>query len=363
MEKGKNKYQFIIKTLDKRKKIAYNNRYNQKFRRISFMAIKSNLKMHPVSWLITQNKAGKLNKNISIQRKEVWDPEKKSNLIVTLLLDIPLESLLFEDIGNRHYNVLDGKQRTLTLCSYESDGFALSSKIRIKEIDGVQLVGKKFSDLPEEFKSRITEYQLSISILDKLDAEERGTVFFMRNQAAPLTKMDLSPVVLGEEAMRELDELCQHSFFKAKFLPTPSSIRKRDDLKIILQYFILRTGQDAGFSGAEIMSICDDIKNGEVEIGAERVVKILNYLDEAIPQKTAYLRIIHIPSIMFIAQQAKEKGIQPADFGKRLFDFFMTTARDSEFTAACQQGSAKKTNVQTRVRLMNQILGDEVNDV
>jgi len=58
------------------------------------MAIKSNLEKHTVSWLKRQDAEGKLNKNISIQRKEVWDAEKKSNLIISLLLDIPVESLL-----------------------------------------------------------------------------------------------------------------------------------------------------------------------------------------------------------------------------------------------------------------------------
>lgn len=99
-----------------------------------------------------------MNKNISIQRREVWDAEK-SNLIVSLLLAVPLESLL---------------------------------------------------------------------------PEERAMVFFMRNQAAPLSKMDLSLVVLGEEAMDTFNRLCDYSFIQEKIKLTAPARRKHDDLNIML---------------------------------------------------------------------------------------------------------------------------------
>ena len=117
---------------------------------------------HTVSWLKRQDMEGKLNKNISIQRKEIWDAEKKSNLIISLLLDIPIESLLFEEAENGSYNVLDGKQRTLTFCTYVEGGFTLSPKIRIKEIGGQPLTGFTFPELPAAMQNRILDYELSI---------------------------------------------------------------------------------------------------------------------------------------------------------------------------------------------------------
>jgi hypothetical protein len=88
---------------------------------IVILPIKSNPETHTVIWLKHQDDDGILHKNISIQRKEVWDAEKKSNLIVSLLLDIPNESLLFEESEDGSFNVLDGKQRTLTLCAFVAD--------------------------------------------------------------------------------------------------------------------------------------------------------------------------------------------------------------------------------------------------
>jgi hypothetical protein len=320
------------------------------------MGIKSAIEKHTITWLKAQDTAGKLNKNISIQRREVWDAEKKSNLIVSLLLDVPIESLLYEESENGSHNVLDGKQRTLTLCAFVGDEFALSPKIRVKKIGDTELPGLKFSMLPEELQSKIMEYELSISILRPLETEDRAMVFFMRNQAAPLSKMDLSLVMLGEEAMNVFARLCDHDFMQEKIKLTAPARRKHDDLSILLQYLILRSRPGMGFSGAEIMSFCDDIKNGEAELPGEEATALLDYLNEAIPEKRAYLKKVHVPVVLYVAQLAKEKGITPEEFGARLDSFFEYMPDDGEYMAACRSGSAKRINVQTRVQLMGEML-------
>jgi len=322
------------------------------------MAIKSNLEKHTVNWLIRQDTDKKLNKNISIQRKEVWDAEKKSNLIVSLLLDIPIESLLFEESPGESYNVLDGKQRTLTLCSFASGEFALSPKIRIKEVNGLPLVGRTFKTLTMQMQQQITEYELSISILRPLDEDERATVFFMRNQAVSLSKMDLSLVILGQKAMDIFADICAHDFMQTKIKLTAPARRKHDDLNVLLQYLILRKRPESGFSGTEIMTFCDDIKNGEVQVPADDLISVLNYLGEAVQEKRPYMKKVHLPIIMHTAHTAMDKLIPPPDFGATLEHFFTTIEPDGEYMATCKAGSSKRTNVQTRVRLMGEMLYD-----
>ncbi len=319
------------------------------------MAIKSNTETHTVSWLKMLDDEGKLNKNISIQRKEVWDAEKKSNLIISMLLNIPIESLLFEENENG-YNVLDGKQRTLTLCAYLADGFSLSPKIRVQEIDGVSVTGLKYSQLPEVLQNRIAQYQLAIAILRPLDSEERATVFFMRNQAVALTKIDLSLVMLGEQAMNTFNNLCAHPFMMEKIKLTVPARRKHDDLSILLQYLILRQRPEMGFSGSEIMSFCDDIKSGEAQIEADAIRAVMDYLNTALTEKRQYLKKIHVPVVLYAAQEAMESGTEPAVFANRLDEFFASASSNMEYVNACTSGSAKRTNVQTRVRVVTEAL-------
>ncbi|MDR0898711.1 MAG: DUF262 domain-containing protein [Oscillospiraceae bacterium] len=350
------------------------------------MAIKSNQEKHTVLWLKRQDELGKLNKDISIQRKEVWDAEKKSNLILSVLLDVPIESLLFEEAEGEAHNVLDGKQRTLTLCAYLNDGFALSDKIRISEMpvqqpqqwqrvavtgqtavpwvdeDGilrVTLVGRKFSELPEELRQRILDYELSISILRPLTAEERATVFFLRNQAVALSKMDLSLVMLGEAAMNMLNDLLRHPFLAETIKLTAPARRKHDDLQILLQALILQTRPEMGFGGKDIMALCDGIKRGQTPIDADALREALDYLNEALPEKRAYLKKVHIPLLIHLARRAAER-LSPQKFGAKLDAFFAKENAQSpifaEYMAACQSGSAKRPNVQNRLRLLETVL-------
>jgi len=318
------------------------------------MAIRSNLEKHTISWLKRQDIGGKLNKNISIQRKEVWDSEKKSNLIVSLLLDIPVESLLFEEVEDGSYNVLDGKQRTLALCSFLDGSFPLSPKIRIKVLEGIDLVKQTFSSLPNFMKERILEYELSISILRPLDVEERATVFFMRNQAVSLSKMDLSLVMLGQEAMSNFSKLCDHNFMMNKIKLTTPARRKREDLGILLQYLILHKRPEFGFSGKEIMRFCDEIKNGDVEISYNEVEDMLNYLDKSFPMKMQYLKKVHVPIVMHVARDAKSEGMEPEEFRRCIDAFFVELDSDGEYMATCMAGSSKRSNVLARVRIMGE---------
>ncbi|MDR3121604.1 MAG: DUF262 domain-containing protein [Clostridiales bacterium] len=323
------------------------------------MSIKSNLEKHTANWLKRQDQEGKLNKSISIQRKEVWDSEKKSNLIISVLLDIPIESLLFEETEGGALNVLDGKQRTLTLCAFLDDQFALSPKIRVKEIGGYPLVGMKFSTLPESLRSKVLEYELSISILRPLEAEERATVFFMRNQAVSLSKMDLSLVVLGEHAMDVFDRFCGSHFMLDTVKLTEPARRKHTDLQVLLQYLILQQRPEMGFSGAEIMGFCDDIKNGEAELPVDALNELFAYLDAALTEKRQYLKKVHIPAVLSVAQAAKSAGLPAESFGRRLDAFFARLQDQAGYVATYASGSAKRTNVQARVKFLSQILDME----
>lgn len=234
--------------------------------------------------------------------------------------------------------MLDGKQRTLTLCAFVADEFALSPKIRTKELDGVPLAGLKFSMLPEALQHQILEYELSISILRPLDAEDRAMVFFMRNQAVALTKMDFSLVMLGEEAMDLFARLCDHNFMLNKIKLTTPARRKHDDLRVLLQYLILCQRPGMGFSGTEIMSLCDNIKRGEVVEKEGRICAVLDYLDAAIEEKRQYLKLVHLPMVLFVAQEAREKEMDCAEFAAKLDAFFVGLDETGEYMMACKAG-------------------------
>src|SRR5665647_2874723 len=67
--------------------------------------------------IIDQLRRGNIDLNPRFQRREVWQPPRKSRFIESLLLNFPVPQIvLAEKQGQRgRYVVLDGKQRLLTL--------------------------------------------------------------------------------------------------------------------------------------------------------------------------------------------------------------------------------------------------------
>ena len=332
------------------------------------MAIESNPRTYAVAWLVEQRKNGNLDTDISIQRQAVWSHLHQSNLIMAILLGVPISNLCFEkaDKGKkRKFKVIDGKQRTLTLCAFTEDKFPLSTKMRYKTVYTVDdanntivenISGMRFSELRYDLRNRILDYQLPITFIEPMEADERATVFYMGNQSVPLSNVHFLPVVLGEYIMNQFNELCTHSFITERMKLTTSQFRKRDDLKIIVQSLILNSDCDMGFSGKEIISFCDMIRDEAEKVNYEEIGDILDYLYFAIPEKRAYLRAVHVPIIMHVARKAKNAGVMQLEFGEKLDNFFLS--RNEEYAAASLQGSARKANIQTRVRIMSEILND-----
>jgi hypothetical protein len=306
-----------------------------------------------------QDVAGNLNTNISIQRNEVWNPVMKSNFIVSLLLDIPIESLLFEKTADDKYNVLDGKQRTLTLCSFVKDEFVLSPKIEMPEIGGVQLAKNSFLNLPEKLRSKILSYQLTFAVMDELTEEQRAQVFYMRNQSVHLSKMDLSRVVLGKRSRDILTLLCGHPFLQEKIAMSTRARRNRDDLKVVLQFMILKMKPETGFSAKEVMDFCAELKDSKsLKIPEKEIKNTFDFLDIAFEEKNPILKKIHLPSILWLAEIAKNNKISSKEFFKRTVEFFDSLTPEHPYSIACQGGRSKRPDVSARLKAMSIILQD-----
>jgi hypothetical protein len=111
-----------------------------------------------------------------------------------------------------------------------------------------------------------------------------------------------------------------------------------------------------GLSGAEIMGLCDDIKSGEAKLLDDEIAGVMDYLDSALSEKKSYLKKMHVPIVMYVAREAKEKGIDCEGFGAKLDIVFKQLAENNEFTDACLSGSSKRSNVQFRLKTVSDMM-------
>lgn len=111
-----------------------------------------------VKTLFTQQDFMKLNPEY--QRRYRWNNKKKSHLIESFLLNIPVPPIyLFENSYNS-YEVMDGRQRLTAIMEFLEDKFRLIGMEYLSELNG-----KKFTTLPEVIQRGLLRRSITAIVL------------------------------------------------------------------------------------------------------------------------------------------------------------------------------------------------------
>lgn len=101
---------------------------------------------------------GKLNVRPPYQREFVYDDKKRNAVIETVNKGFPLNVMYWAKNENGTFEIIDGQQRTLSLCQYVDGVFSLENQF--------------FQNLTETAKKRISDYKLMIYVCDGNDEEK-----------------------------------------------------------------------------------------------------------------------------------------------------------------------------------------------
>lgn len=156
---------------------------------------------------------GMLNLSPEYQRNLVWDNKRKSALIESLLLRIPIPAFYLDEGEDGIKNVIDGMQRLSTIHDFLNDKFALS---RMQYLSGCEK--KKFSQLDIKFRSRIEETALAVNILDERCPQMVKFDVFRRvnTGGVPLNPQEIRNIMAKPEVRLLLREMaCSKEFREA----------------------------------------------------------------------------------------------------------------------------------------------------
>ncbi len=104
---------------------------------------------------------GKLNIRPPYQREFVYGEKQRRAVIDTIIKGFPLNTLYWVNNGNENYEVLDGQQRTISICQFINGDFAIN-------FNGVEMF---FHNLPSDVQEKILNYELMIYICEGDNSE------------------------------------------------------------------------------------------------------------------------------------------------------------------------------------------------
>ena len=147
------------------------------------------------------------------QRNMVWDMQRRSLLIESLMLRIPIPAFYFQEDQQGNKLVIDGLQRLSTIYSYMKDEFELKGLQYLKNYNGYH-----YSKLPRKYKTRIEETQMAVNVLDsKCNDLVKFDVFRRVNTGGiPLNSQEIRNIMATAETRRLLKQMSSSvEFIKA----------------------------------------------------------------------------------------------------------------------------------------------------
>lgn len=124
---------------------------------------------------------GRLNIRPVYQREFIYPPKQRDEVIQTVRKSFPLNTMYWVKTEHGNYELMDGQQRTVSICQYVSGDFSISW-------DGQP---RGFSNLTREETEQILNYELSIYICEGTDKERLDWFKIINIAGEELTDQEL----------------------------------------------------------------------------------------------------------------------------------------------------------------------------
>lgn len=300
---------------------------------------------------------GEIKFDNAVQRGLVWDAERKSLLINSMLTGYPIPPF-YAVKGAGYYDMLDGKQRTNTIVDFICGKFELEGvpAVEVENEDGtvdmVDINTLHFDEMEESLQDELLAYPLTVYYFDSITDDEIAEMFFRLNNGKPLSAIELSRArAKSGEAIREIGK---HDLFKSSL--TEKAFERYTHEDIIVKSYAVLHEKEPSLETKHIRPLM-----AEMEITDEEQVQLLEIYDRIlavhglIEDKKIAKRILtrtHMVSIVPIVWQSIEDGLSEVQFMEWFVTFFAgkkSASISSVYNECAGSGSARKEAVRKRL--------------
>lgn len=230
--------------------------------------------------LIRRLQQGSIRLAPAFQRKEIWDSERKSQLIESLMLKIPIPMFYVASDEEGHWDVVDGLQRLTTIKEFilgndymktrDKERKGQGFKLKSLEFWGDKYDGYIFNELPDLLQNRILETEFRFTIINPRTPEEVKRNIFKRINTGgmPLTPQEIRHALYQGQSTELLSELVETDVFKKA---TAESV---DDSRMVARDLILR------FLAFSIRSYKNYPKNSDMDTFISDTMRLINIMPE-----------------------------------------------------------------------------------
>ncbi len=115
---------------------------------------------YPLDSIKSMLESQKYNLNPEYQRRKRWSNNRKSRLIESFIMNVPIPPIFLYEVKYSEYEVMDGLQRLTAISEFYSNEYKLSGLDNWRELNG-----RAYKDLPEQVKRGIDRRYLSSIVL------------------------------------------------------------------------------------------------------------------------------------------------------------------------------------------------------
>lgn len=194
------------------------------------------------------------------QRDFIWQEDKQSKLIESVLMRIPLPVFYLAENSKGQMVVVDGLQRLSTFQRFVKNEF------RLKLPDQPELNKKNFQDLSPKLQNRVEDCNLILYVIDaKVPAQALLDIFERVNSGLPLTRQQMRNCLYMGQATRFLkNEAVTPLFVQATGSSlAPATMRDRELINRFCAFRLLGL---------------DDYR-GDMDVFLARTLEVMNTLE------------------------------------------------------------------------------------
>lgn len=240
----------------------------------------------------------KINIRPDYQRGAVWSKPQKQLLIDSALRDLDIPKIYLREVQNGEYEeeVVDGQQRLLAIWNYYDNEFRLNKDA--DEVNGQIISGKKFEELDEDTKDKFEAYELSVVILRDASDDDVEEMFLRLQNGTTLSAAEKRNAMPGQMKCF-VRELAQHRFFQDCGFSNHRFAFDHVAAQMVLPEL---KGMICNVKNADLVKMYNANQNFDKNSQqAKKVIRTLNFLHKAFPEKTPELKKFNAISMYLLS--------------------------------------------------------------